>query len=224
MRRRAAGTDAARRSRARPGTASALVRAEARGVPWRLPAAAWGAGLVLAVAVALLPEVGAEQRLGLLRVVALCGAVGVAFALDDPARHTTRVAPVGRPLRQGLRLALLLPSAAVWWAVVVAVGRGVDPGPPALALTVEAAALAALAVALAAGGIRFSGTTGPGAAVAGALLALFTVAMVLPEGRTPFVPLGDARWTSVHLGWCVALAVGAVAWPLLAREPCGSRR
>ncbi|MFI7277299.1 ABC transporter [Streptomyces sp. NPDC049879] len=198
-------------------TVRGLLRAEARCLPWRLFAAAGGLGLALAVAAPLLTD-AAGTRLALLRIAALCEAVGAAFVLDDPARHTARTLPVGRTVRQAVRLAAVLPCAALWWAACAAAGRAAHP----VALSVEAAALVALAVVLAAGGVRFSGAEEPGTAAAGLLLALFTVAMLLPEGRTPFVGPEDPRWTAVHRGWAVLLVAATAAWPALAREPLRS--
>ncbi|GHE58356.1 hypothetical protein GCM10017771_81260 [Streptomyces capitiformicae] len=91
---------------------AALVRPTLRSLPWTLFAAGWGLGLaVAAVPVLFSMELSAEVLVNVVRAAALCGAVGMAFVLDDPARHTTAVPPYR--VRCGRRCAW--PSCG-WWA------------------------------------------------------------------------------------------------------------
>ncbi|MDV6289287.1 hypothetical protein R2F25_20260 [Streptomyces sp. UP1A-1] len=69
------------------------------------------------------------QTLVLLRGVALIGGLGLAFLLDDPARHLTTPVPVRRPLRQALRVALVAPFAALWWTAVLRVAPAASRPP-----------------------------------------------------------------------------------------------
>lgn len=200
----------------------ALLRPVARCLPWRAPATGGGIGLVLvAVPWAFSLELETGAWVSLLRMTALSGALGVAFAFDDPARHTTGVLPVPRPLRQGLRVALMLPAVVAWWAAVLGVTAVGASGAalPVGALTMEAAALCALAVALAAGAVRFTALETPGPAAAGVLLALFVSAAVLASRIPLLVPFGDDRWETAHRLWTALLALAALTWAACAPEP-----
>ncbi|WP_371573782.1 ABC transporter [Streptomyces sp. NBC_01314] len=208
---------------------AALVRPTARSLPWTLFAAGWALGLAIAaVPVLFSTDLPAEVLVNLVRTAALCGAVGMAFVLDDPARHTTGVPPVPRPLRQALRAAVVLPAVAAWWMAVLAVLRaGADTGEwaamPWGAVTVEAGTLWALALALAAATVRFTAMSVPGPAVAGAVLALpVTAGALLPPRFALFVPPGDPRWDDAHVLWAGALA--AVLTTCLACAPEPRRR
>ncbi|MFI9585760.1 ABC transporter [Streptomyces sp. NPDC052236] len=206
--------------------AAALMRPTVRSLPWTLLAAGWGLGLVIAaVPVLFSTEFSAAVLVNVVRVAALCGAVGMAFVLDDPARHTTGVPPVPRPLRQALRAAVVLLVGAAWWTAVLGVVRaGTDAARwaalPSGAVTVEAGALSGLALALAAAVVRFSAVQVPGPAVAGTALVLPVMAgVLLPPPFALFVPLGDPRWEDAHLLWSGVLAAVLAAWALCGPEP-----
>lgn len=205
---------------------AALVRPTVRSLPWTLFAAGWALGLAIAaVPVLFSMALPAEVFVNLVRVAALCGAVGMAFVLDDPARHTTGVPPVPRPLRQALRVAVVLPAVTAWWVAVLAVlWAGADAGEwaalPSGAVTAEAGTLCALALALAAAAVRFSAMSVPGPAVVGAVLALpVTAGALLPPRFALFVPPGDPRWDDAHALWAGALAAVLTAWLVCAPEP-----
>ncbi|WP_234312543.1 ABC transporter [Streptomyces sp. SCSIO 75703] len=199
----------------------ALAVPVARTLPWRTLGGAGALGLLLAASPALVAsgEATPWQTLTLLRAAALAGALGLAFLLDDPARHPTTPVPVGRARRQALRLALVAPPAALWWTAVLLVtpehGR-----PPAGAVTVEAAAIGALTLACAAAAVRWSEGPRPGPAVASALLAVAVLAPPLaPEGWALFATPDDPRWAPAHERWAWLLAAGTAAWALCAPEP-----
>lgn len=205
---------------------AALVRPTVRSLPWTRFAAGWGLGLVIAaVPVLFSMELSAELVVNLVRAAALCGAVGMAFVLDDPARHTTGVLPVPRPLRQALRAAVVLPVAAAWWAAVLGVVRaGADSAQwaalPSGAVTVEAGALSGLALALAAAVVRFSAVRVPGPALAGVVPALPVMAgVLLPPRFALFVPLRDPRWADAHMLWAGVLTAVLAAWAVCGPEP-----
>jgi hypothetical protein len=206
--------------------AAALVRPTVRSLPWSLLAGGWGMGLVIAaVPVLFSMELSAAVLVDVVRAAALCGAVGMAFVLDDPARHTTGVPPVPRPLRQALRAAVVLLVGAAWWTTVLGVVRaGADAAQraalPSGAVTVEAGALSGLALALAAAVVRFSAVRVPGPAVAGAVLVLpITAGALLPPRFALFVPPGDPRWEDAHLLWGGVLTAVLAAWAVCGPEP-----
>ncbi|WCN01714.1 ABC transporter [Streptomyces sp. M92] len=206
------------------GVTRALVVPVWRTLPWPALAAAGALGLLAAAAPAL---TGAEpapwQTLVLLRGVALIGALGLAFLLDDPARHLTAPVPVPRPLRQALRVALAAPLVALWWAAVLLIAPSASR-PPAGDITLEAAAVGVLALAAAATAVRLTDEARPGPAVAAALLLAAVAAPLLtPEGWALFVPAEDPRWPDAHDRWAVLLAAVAVAWAVCGPEPVGRR-
>ncbi|MET9391702.1 ABC transporter [Streptomyces sp. NPDC006624] len=193
-----------------------------RTVPWGAVGAAGGAGLLLA-ALTRTGEAAEELTLHLLRAAALAFAVGLAFLLDDPARHTTSTVPTPRPVRTALRVALALPAAAAWWTVALLL---VPPGarPPAGAVTLEAGAACVLAVAGAAAAVRFTEAARPGLPVAGGVLVSAILAMLFwPDRWALFVAVADERWAAAHQRWAVVLVVAALAGALCVREPVRRR-
>ncbi|MCE0447706.1 hypothetical protein LT493_37945 [Streptomyces tricolor] len=127
-----------------------------RTLPWRTLGAAGAAGLLTA-GLSRLPGTEPDSRLalGLLRGAALAGALGLAFLLDDPARDGTTTVPTGRAARTALRVALVAPVAALWWAAALLLVPGAHR-PPAGAVTLEAGTACALALAAATVAVRHS--------------------------------------------------------------------
>ncbi|MFF3846002.1 ABC transporter [Streptomyces sp. NPDC002328] len=206
----------------------ALLRALAppvwRSLPWRALAAAGGTGLLLAASTRLPGEAwGEEAGLMLLRLIALTGAVGLAFLLDDPARHTTATTPLGRPVRAGLRLAMAAPLAALWWTTALLL-LPAETRPPLGPVTLEAAATATAATALAAATIRFSNgaEVGKGTAL---WLGAAAVAAVLVPARWGLLTLpGEPWWEETQTRWAVVLGVTAASTLLCTPEPLRRRR
>ncbi|WP_308375696.1 hypothetical protein [Streptomyces sp. MMS20-AI2-20] len=123
-----------------------LIRPVARAVPWRALLTGGTLGLLAAALPRLVGgEVTPWAGVTALRAAALCGALGAAFLLDDPARRTTAAVPVRRALRHALRYALLLPLAAAWWTAALLLVPE-EARPPAGDVTVEAATVLALAL------------------------------------------------------------------------------
>ncbi|MFF5159045.1 ABC transporter [Streptomyces sp. NPDC000348] len=193
----------------------ALLRPTVRTMPWRAVGAAGTLGLLLAAAPGLMGE-GVDGRLALnvLRASAVAFALGAAFLLDDPARHTTAAVPTRRAVRHGLRLLCLAPVAAAWWtAALLLVPEAVRP--PAADVTVEAATVLALALSGAALAVHRGDGARPGQAVAGFLLAPAVLGPLLAPGSWAlFTTPDDTRWAAAHDRWavllCAAVAVGAV--------------
>ncbi|MBD0840434.1 ABC transporter [Streptomyces sp. TRM68416] len=191
-----------------------------RTLPWRALGVGAAAGLVVVGTTRLFPDgVDAWVALNALRAAALAFALGLAFLLDDPARHTTAVVPTPRPARQALRLALVAPVAALWWTAAVLTVPA-ELRPPVGAVTLQAAAICALALAGAAGALRVTDEPRPGTAVAAALLVVAVVApLLMPDDWEMFAAPGAPGWATAHQGWAVVVAGAALGWVVWGREP-----
>lgn len=197
-----------------------LIRPVLRTLPWRMIAAGGGLGLLLAAVPRLTgDDANGWSALTALRAAALAFALGAAFLLDDPARHTTAAVPARRALRHGLRLALLAPVAAGWWtAALLLVPQPVRP--PAADVTVEAATVLVLALTGAALTAHRGDGARPGQAVAGFLLATAILAPLLSTGDWElFVTPDDERWAAAHDRWAVLLCALLAAGALCLTEP-----
>lgn len=199
---------------------AALLRPTVRAMPWRAIGAAGTLGLLLAAA----PRLTGDQATGwfalnALRASAVAFALGAAFVLDDPARHTTAAVPTRRAVRHGLRVLLVAPAAAVWWTAALLLVPG-PVRPPAADVTVEAATALALALTGAAVAVHRGDSTRPGQAVAGFLLALAVLGPLLAPGSWAlFVTPDDARWAVAHDRWAVLLGAAVVVGAVCATEP-----
>ncbi|MGW1724761.1 ABC transporter [Streptomyces sp. NPDC002306] len=192
-----------------------------RTLPWPALAAAGGLGLLLAGIPRLLSGPADPWLcLNLLRAAALCLGLGLAFLLDDPARHTTAPVPVRRPVRSALRLALTAPVVALWWTAALLLVPG-PARPPVGAVTLEAAACGMFALAAAAARVRFTDEPRPGTGVAvGLLLGGVTVpTLLLPERWALLVSVGDKHWGDAHERWALLLALATVVAVLCTPEP-----
>jgi len=189
----------------------ALLTPVLRTLPWRALAAGGATALLLAGIPRMLSG-APDPWLGLLalRGAALALALGLAFLLDDPARHITSAVPVRRPLRVGLRVALAVPGAALCWTAAVFLVPE-EARPPVGALTLEAIATAVFALAAAALIIQRSTVTEPGVAVSTSLLSTAAAAfLLLPDGWALLVTPDDPRWTGTHERWAMLLVVALV--------------
>jgi hypothetical protein len=189
-----------------------LARPTAHAIKWR-PLAA---GAVLGLAVLLVPEVLVErltdaQLTSLTRIAALGGALGAAFLLDDPSGRSTRTVPTARLARYTVRVVLAGPAVALWWAGTLVVARR-GAHLPAAALTLEAATLLAVALAVSAVAQRRS-TDGNTSVVAAPAVLLFTaVAFALPQPVELIVRPADPGWTASHHRWAIVLVAALVAF------------
>ncbi|MEV6169009.1 ABC transporter [Streptomyces sp. NPDC051954] len=192
-----------------------------RTLPWRALGAAGAAGLLLAG----LPRLMGSNEwwtLFLLRGAVLAFALGLAFVLDDPARHITAPVPTRRWVRHALRAVLVAPPAAVWWTAAVLLVPG-DVRPPVADVTLEAGAMFALALAVAAIAVHRSEDATPGTLVAAVLLAAAALTpLLLPDDWALFVPTADERWGAAHDRWGMVLAGAAVVWAVCGPEPLRS--
>lgn len=196
----------------------------ARTLPWRALGAAGAVGLLVAAVPRLLGDGSTDWlALNLLRAAALALAAGLAFLLDDPARHTTTPVPVRRPVRQLLRAALVVPFAALFWtAAVLLVPAAVRP--PVGAVTLEAATMFTLALALSAAAIRFREEPRPGTGVTAVLLIGAVLSpLLLPDRWELVVTVTDDRWAAAHERWGVLLAAASAVFAMCGMEPVRRR-
>ncbi|GIJ46556.1 hypothetical protein Val02_34420 [Virgisporangium aliadipatigenens] len=211
----------------RAATLQALLRPTGRVVGWLPFGVGAGVGLAMAGAASrLFDKLGPADAATLLRMAAVCGALGAAFLLDDPAVRTTRVVAVGRGARLGVRLALVVPVLALWWGAALAIVGSALTAParlPVGALTVEAAALVCGALAVAAGTVRGAESGRAGPVAAPVVVFGVVVAFQLPYGWALIVPPGDARWTDAHQRWGVLVGVGLAGLWWAGREPVRDR-
>ncbi|MET9410466.1 ABC transporter [Streptomyces sp. NPDC002935] len=162
--------------------------------------------------------------LTLLRAAALAFGLGLAFLLDDPARHTTAAVPTRRPVRIGLRVGFVVPIMAAWWTAALFLIP--DKGrPPVGAITLEAAAFVVLALTGALVAVRHSEATEPGIAVSAGLVgASFAAALLLPDRWALFVATSDPHWDDAHRRWAGVLVVAALTGVFSLAEPLRRRR
>jgi fluoroquinolone transport system permease protein len=167
----------------------------------------------------------AERLVLWLRIAMTVGALGCAFLLDDPSEPTTEGPAGSLLLRRSLRVALLLPATAAWWAATVWRVRAVHPGLPlpVAALTLEAAALLAVTVALAAAGSRMAPERRGGVVAAPALLALASAAFLLPARLALYAQPSGAAWDGAHRRWTLLLGLALAAFAAASRNPARRR-
>ncbi|GAA4317008.1 ABC transporter [Streptomyces venetus] len=206
-----------------PRLSGELIVAVCRTLPLGLVGAAGATGLLIAGLSRATGEAGEWLALPLLRAAVLAFAMGLVFLLDDPARHTTATVPTPRPVRIGIRVALVVPAAAAWWTVALLLVPG-ELRPPVGDITLEAGAALALAVAGAAAAVRFSEAVRPGPRVASGLLTSAVVALLFwPERWALFVPVRDGRWGVAHERWVVVLGVAVLVGGVCVVEPLRRR-
>ncbi|MFE3906342.1 hypothetical protein ACFXPY_40375 [Streptomyces sp. NPDC059153] len=186
-------------------------------------------GLLTAAAPALLHAgLGLPNVAMLSRVAAVTVALGASFALDDPAARTTVVVPVSPVVQRAVRAVPVFAIGLTMWAVAAATARlalaqETRPLFPWGGLAMEAAALVAISLALAALGLRFTeGEHGSMVAAPGILLLVITAAL-LPERTALFLPPGHPYWAAAHQVWAGLLVVGLTAGTLLARDTARRR-
>ncbi|MFD0393910.1 ABC transporter [Streptomyces nogalater] len=189
-----------------------------RALPWRTLGAAGAVGLLIPG----LPRLsGAEPAewvtLLLLRAAALVLALGLAFLLDDPARHGTTPVPTGRAVRTALRVALVAPFAAAWWTAVLLLAPGAHR-PPAGDVTLEAGAVCALALALAALAARHSDDPHPARRPRRCWPPPCSPRCCC-RTTGPVRARPGPRWDTAHDHWAWLLAAAGAIWLLTLREP-----
>ena len=216
----------ARRLRRQLRLVPPLLVPTARAVGWAAPLAGFALSLgLLAVAVRPGLELPAGRLVLWLRLAMTAGALGCAFLLDDPSEPTTEGVAGSLLLRRSLRVALLLPATAAWWAAVMWRVRTVHPGLPlpVAALTLEAVALLAVTMALAAAGSRLAPERRGGVVAAPALLALTSAGFLLPARVALYAQPSSAAWDDAHRRWALLLGLALATFVAASRDPAHRR-
>lgn len=147
-------------------------------------------------------DAGGPGSLAGLRLAGLLVCTGAAFVLDDPAAPTLAGSPTNPPRRRGLRLGLLGAALALVWAGLLVLAALVAEVPlselPVATATLEAAAILALVLAVAAVVARDDPSTGGAAGGAGLVLTMLIALLgqrLWPEHLTlfPFGPEDPAE-------------------------------
>lgn len=155
----------------------------------------------------------------LLRCVALLLAVASASALDDPTRPLLAAVPTPQWWRAALRMVVVVvPASLVWAAALLWVAARTGGRVPGAALTLEAAGLMALVLAVAGGLARWRGTDDPGLVAGPVVLGLGVLLPRLP-GRLAMAGLPGPGWDAAHVRWSVLLVAAAVVLALSVRDP-----
>ena len=207
-----------------------LLPGTVRATHWRPVAAGAASALAFVVIMMVVPvTLDVDGVTMVLRLAALLGAVGLAFLLDDPSESTTAVTPVARRLRILLRPIMIAPVAAFWWSSLVLLLRaGVDreawTSVPMTGITVEAAVLALIGIAVAALRVRRAPHDGGGILAAPTVIALAVVGQLLPPRLAMFPSPGSSHWDQAHRVWIglLPLAFGILLWAC--RDLLGTRR
>jgi fluoroquinolone transport system permease protein len=142
----------------------------------------------------------------LLRVVAVLLATSVVALADDAAENQLAAAPVPLAWRYGVRCGVATLAVAIPWAGAL---LWVRPGDLAAALSLECAALTAVALAVAGGVARWSGARDASIAAGPAVFAAAILASVLPSSWALYATPGHG-WAAAHLRWAGVLT-GALA-------------
>jgi fluoroquinolone transport system permease protein len=194
-----------------------LAPALLRSVRWQPTVAAAGiAAVVLAARRDHLDH--SAQAILVLRVVALLLAAGLAFALDDRSRRTVQSVPSPAWWRAAGQVSVALGPAVAFWCAAIGWVSTRTGDLPVLGLSLEAAALAAAGLALAAGLVRWRDVGDPGAVAGPALLVSGLMTAQLPERVALLVGPGPS-WIAAHLRWSALLTAAAAVMVLAVRDP-----
>jgi hypothetical protein len=204
----------------------ALLVPTVRAVGWAPPLAAFT--LSLGLLVLTVERVQGLQAGGLvvwLRITMAVGALGSAFLLDDPSEPTTEAVAGSLLLRRALRVALLLPATAAWWAAAVWRVRAVHPAVPLpiAALTLEAGTLLAVTIALAAAGSHLAPERRGGVVATPALFAVTGAGILLPARVALYALPGSPGWDGAHHRWATLLGLALAAFATASRDPARRR-
>jgi hypothetical protein len=155
----------------------------------------------------------------LLRVVAVVLATGVVALVDDAAANVLAPAPVTLAWRSGVRFATAALAVAVPWSVAL---LWVRPGYLAAGLTLECAALTAVALTVTVGVARWSDAREPSVVAGPAVLGAAAFGALLPQRWAMFATPGSG-WAVAHARWAVVLVVAVALLAVLVRDPAARR-
>ena len=198
-----------------------LLRPLRSAIRWQPGVASWGLiALLLVLKDSALDDPG--SALLLVRAIGVMAVLGAAFVLDDEAAATLESSPSTVAWRRSLRfltaaILVAVPWAVAWWRVDA---HGTSA--PWAGLTIELAALLALALATAAGVTRWAGTTDPGVATTPVVFGVVLGAFQLPPRLALYGAPGPG-WDAAHLRWWVLLAAAALVLLWCGRDPAAGR-
>jgi hypothetical protein len=205
----------------------ALVRPTVRAVSWAPVLGGSAAGIALMmISVLLEDDLAVSDLATLLRLAAVCTAVGAAFLLDDPATRTIRAVPVPLMVRTVVRVVVALPVLGGGWAVAAVLAGAQRDSLPLAGLALEAAAVSAVALAVAAARLHAGdGSDAPaGPLAAGVVLVAAVAATFVDRPVVWFAAPGAPQWAASHRGWAVVLVVAvAVVVAATGRHRFGRR-
>ncbi|MEV0203451.1 hypothetical protein [Nonomuraea sp. NPDC050691] len=199
-----------------------LIRPVARAVDW-IPLLL--SGLLTVVLVSVIDAgspLGSGTALTLLRMAGPLLGAAAGFTVLDEMAASTAASPVPRVLRHRIRYVAGALTAGAWWAVACAIAVARLPGGgvlrvPGMAVEAATCVVAGLLAATTAAR-RYEGKAAALIGM-GALLAVFSVTLVLRGPYWPWLYPGEPAWESVHLGWAVTLALLLVALDVVGRGP-----
>ena len=158
--------------------------------------------------------------ISVLRGAAILLACGLALVLDDPAADLLAASPTTVARRWAARLLLAAGLTAFAWILLLVWVDAVADAVPWLALSVEAAALGAFAVAVAAALRRWREVCEPGALTAPAVFGGVLAANLLPQRWSLLAADPSAAgWTASHLRWAALLGAAVVVVAAAAQDP-----
>lgn len=189
-------------------------------VPGTIRALPWGpllGGAALGLAMVHFGSGDPGSLMLRLRLAAVLVCAGAAYMVDDPAARTLACSPTPLLGRRAYRVvAAVVVAGATWGTLLIAVRGAAGPGGWAPAsLSLQAAALLAVALSMAVLASRVAPDGRGGVAGSAAVLCLALIAVALPERWTPF-PLGGAGSSNRP---ALLLAVGMVAFVLASLDP-----
>ena len=202
----------------RPGQLLMLIGPTVRRARWETVA---GCVVVAAVATWLVASYSRDATMGhalsILRWAAVVLNAGVATVLDDPTERDLAGAGVRVGCRRFVGLLVVGVPTALGWAVIVTLP---EMPMPWVALSVEAAALVLLGVAVAS--MQWARAVSvPAGVVAVALPSVLLVAASFFPARWALVadPSDVAGWHDAHTRWAMLVVGAAVAIVVAARDP-----
>lgn len=194
-------------------------------LPVLRPAFVWPLVAGLLVPAVTVGWLDLDDRLTLLRYTGVALACATLAAVDDPSGEVLAAAPRPRWLRTTSRVVIALAIVVPAWTMGALVVAWRDPDLPLLPLGLEAAALTALGLGVAAGLRAWRDLHQPATHASLGLLAIVTISGALPrwyalqDGQTWGPP-----WTASHLRWTALLLLGTALVVAAVADPLAGRR
>lgn len=179
--------------------------------------------LVLVAATAHVQDDG--HAVLVLRGVGVLLACAWLTTMDDPAGEVVAASPYPRQVRALTRLAVAVPVVLPTWVLAAVVAQWRLPATPVLGLGLEALALAAAGLAIAAGLRAWAGHLTPSYLAVIGLLAVALGTGALPRGWTMVQEqTWGAPWQAAQVRWAALLLLGVALLAAAARDPLNQPR